>query len=414
MEIFDIIGILLTLAAIFGWINHRYLKLPNTIGLMLLSLGVSVVIIIVGQFVPSLMDSGREFVGAIDFNEALLNVMLSYLLFAGALHVNLSHLTEQGRLIGTLATVGVVISTFLVGTAMFYLLPLFGLKIAYIQCLLFGALISPTDPVAVLGFNNTTGAPKTLETKITGESLFNDGVGVVVFLALLGISRGEDASVAYIGKLFAVEVLGGILFGLVIGYIGFRLLKSMDNYQIEVIITLAMVTGGYSLAQHLHISGPLAMVVAGLMIGNQGRTLAMSDTTRQHLDKFWELIDEGLNAVLFVLIGLELMILEIKPTYLLVGLCAIVVTLGARLVAVSVPVKFLQRFREFSPKVIRILTWGGLRGGISVALVLSLDKGEVRDLFLTATYVVVIFSIAVQGLTLKYLFDPKPGAKGSH
>ncbi len=410
MNVFDIAGVLLALAAVFGWINHRYLKLPTTIGLMLLSLAVSLVLIMVGQFAPEILEAEREFVESIDFNRTLLNFMLSYLLFAGALHVNLTDLAEQKHLIAILATVGVVLSTFIVGTAMYFLLPLFGLEISYIHCLVFGALISPTDPVAVLGILKKAGAPKSLETKITGESLFNDGVGVVVFLALLEISQGHDATAAYIGKLFLVEVGGGLLFGYILGKIAFHMLRTLDNYQVEILITLALVTGGYGLAQHLHISGPLAMVVAGLMIGNTGRAKAMSEQTKKRLDNFWELIDEGLNAVLFVLIGLEIMILAWDVPYVIIGLIAIAIVLCARGIAVSIPVLILKRFRTFSPRVIRILTWGGLRGGISVALALSLAKGETRDLFLTVTYIVVIFSIAVQGLTLKRFFKTDPAA----
>ena len=241
---------------------------------------------------------------------------------------------------------------------------------------------------------------------MTGESLFNDGVGVVVFLALVGIAAsGGHVDAGHIGELFLVEVVGGLALGAALGLIGFFLLKTIDNYQVEVLVTLAIVTGGYSLASYLHTSGPLAMVIAGLMIGNQGRAFAMSDTTREHLDKFWELIDEILNAMLFVLIGLELMIVPLNANYFLLGVIAIAIVLTARFIAVSIPVSILKRFREFSPGVVKVLTWGGIRGGISVALALSLKPGPERDLFLTMTYVVVIFSIAVQGLTLRFLFS---------
>ena len=275
---------------------------------------------------------------------------------------------------------------------------------SYIYCLLFGALISPTDPVAVLGILKKAGVPKSLETKITGESLFNDGVGVVVFITILKIATKEETlSAGLVFHEFAVEAVGGILFGIALGALGFFMLKSIDNYQVEVLITLAMVAGGYSLAMYLHISGPLAMVVAGLMTGNHGRKLAMSDTTRRHLDMFWELVDEVFNAVLFVLIGLELLIIEWTPKSLAAGLIAIPLVLLARLTAVSFPVSILKLFRDFTPGAIPMLTWGGLRGGISVALALAMPKGPERDLFLTMTYVVVIFSIAVQGLTLRRL-----------
>ncbi len=407
MSIFEIVALLLSLTALLGFINIRYLKLPTTIGIMLISLVLSLILVILGQFFPAVSATAQSIVDQVDFREALLDVMLSYLLFAGALHVNLEDLAKQKFVIALMATLGVVISTFIVGTAFYYLLPLFGFETRYLYCLLFGALISPTDPVAVLGILKQAGVSRSLETKITGESLFNDGVGVVVFLALLGIATGEhELSAGHIGHLFAVEVAGGIAFGAAIGAIGYFLLKKIDNYQVEVLITLALVTGGYSLASHWHLSGPLAMVVAGLMIGNQGRTLAMSDQTRHHLDLFWELVDEILNAMLFTLIGLELILIagDFSWSTLSLGIIAIAVVLAARFVAVVVPVTLLRPFRQFSDNVIRMLTWGGLRGGISVALALALPEEVGRPVFLKLTYIVVIFSIAVQGLTVGTLY----------
>ena len=415
MDAFNIAAILLTLAALFGYANYRWLKLPTTIGVMLISLVFSLVLIAVGSVNRGVVDHARTILEAVDFDDTLLKIMLGYLLFAGALHVDLSDLRSQKRVIGILATVGVITTTFLVGTAMYFLLQVFGIQqpgggnVPFIYCLLFGALVAPTDPVAVLGILKTAGAPKSLETKITGESLFNDGVGVVVFLFVLELAREKletgkvHLDFAMAGQLFAVEVAGGIALGLVLGYIGYQLLKSIDQYQIEVLISLALVTGGYSLATFLHTSGPLAMVVAGLMIGNHGRTFAMSDTTRDHLDKFWELADEILNAMLFVLIGLEILILEFNSTHMIIGFIAIAVVLGARFVSVGLPVLLMRRTRPFSPRAIRILTWGGLRGGISVALALAIPAEAERNLFLTATYIIVVFSIAVQGLTLKHL-----------
>ncbi|MEO0415677.1 MAG: sodium:proton antiporter, partial [Verrucomicrobiota bacterium] len=386
MSVFEIIAIVLTIAAVLGFINHRFVKLPTTIGIMLFSMLFSLCLVIAGQFIPAIGDAANSVIGQVDFEEVLLDVMLSYLLFAGALHVDLSNLAKQSKLIAIMATLGVCLSTFLVGTVMYYLLPLFGIEIQYIYCLLFGALISPTDPVAVLGILKKAGVRKSMETKITGESLFNDGVGVVVFLAILGISKGKlEFTFGDIAHLFAVEALGGIVLGLVLGFIGFWMLRTIDNYQIEVLITLALVTGGYAFALALHLSGPLAMVVAGLMIGNQGRLLAMSETTREHLDLFWELIDEILNALLFALIGLELILVadKVQPIWLGIGALTIVVVLACRFVAVSVPVTILRPFQKFSPGVIRMLTWGGLRGGISGALALALPKEGGRDLFLT-------------------------------
>lgn len=404
MSAFELASILLAIAALLGYVNLRFLKLPTTIGIMLITMGFSVSLIILGQFFPSVPLAARQIISQIDFNETLLDVMLSFLLFAGALHVDLSDLARQKRIIAFMATLSVLISTFLIGTTVFYLLPFFHVNLSYLHCLLFGALISPTDPVAVLGILKNAGAPESLRTKITGESLFNDGVGVVVFLALLGIATGHgELSLGHIGQLFLIEVLGGIIFGGVLGALGFYMLKSIDDYQIEVLITLALVTGGYSLAHYLHTSGPLAMVVAGLMIGNHGRTLAMSNITRKHLDLFWELIDEILNAVLFTLIGLELLIIPFTSKTLLLGVICIPLVIAARFIAVGVPVTLLRPWRKFSRGVIPILTWAGLRGGISVALALSLPENAGRPLFLALTYIIVVFSLTVQGLTIKPL-----------
>ena len=408
MEAFDIIGILLTLSAVFGFFNYKYIKLPTTIGLMLLGLIFSLIIIITGTFNNDFYVFAQNFVNDVRLDESLLGIMLSYLLFAGALHVKLEDLASQKWVIAILATIGVILSTFIIGTLSYFLMMALGIKINFIYCLLFGALISPTDPVAVLGILKKAGAPKSLETKITGESLFNDGVGVVVFIAILGIATGEnDATFAAIGKLFLIVVLGGIAIGFVIGLLAFLMLRSIDQYQVEVLITLALVTGGYSLAHNLHTSGPLAMVVAGLMIGNQGRILAMSEKTEEHLDSFWELIDEILNAILFLVIGLEILVLAFQMNHIIFGIIAIPLTLAVRMLAVSLPAILLRKKANFSKGTIKALTWGGLRGGISLALALSIPKGAERDVLLTATYIVVIFSIAVQGLTLKHFLPKK-------
>ena len=404
MGIFDIAACLITLAALFGYVNLRFIKLPTTIGVMLISLCFSLGLVLLSFINPAIVETGKQFMENIDFNEAVLDCMLSFLLFAGALHVDINDLANQKRVIAVLASVGVVLSTFIVGTIIYFLLGAFGIEFSYIYCLLFGALVSPTDPVAVLGILKTAGVPKSLETKITGESLFNDGVGVVVFLAILGIATGKsDGSFGDIAHLFLMEAGGGVVLGAVFGALAYYLLKTIDNYQVEVLVTLSLVMGVYSLALAWHMSGPLAMVVAGLMIGNHGRRLAMSDPTRDHLDKFWELIDEVFNAILFVLIGLEFLVLSITGHNVLLGIIAIPIVLLARLTAVSIPIAALKPFQTFTKGVIPILTWGGLRGGISVALALAIPAGPEREVFLTMTYVIVIFSIAVQGLTLKPL-----------
>jgi len=333
--------------------------------------------------------------------------MLSALLFAGALHVHLEELNKQKWVVAILASVGVLASTFMIGFASYEIFALLGLDIPLIYCLLFGSLISPTDPIAVMGILKTIGAPKSLETKIAGESLFNDGVAIVIFLVLLsfaGAGHGDsDMNASGIALLFAQEALGGALFGFIIGYITYHMLSSIDNYQVEILLTLALVLGGYALASALHISGPIAVVVAGLLIGNKGRKFAMSDKTRLHLDNFWELIDEILNAILFVLIGLEVLLLSFEIQYLWAGLIMIPITLLARFISVGTPVAIMKLRKSFSPRIIRILTWGGLRGGISIALVLSLPASEHREALLVITYIIVIFSIIVQGLTIEKL-----------
>jgi CPA1 family monovalent cation:H+ antiporter len=401
MKLFNILAILVTLAAAFSYVNHRYIRLPNTIGLMLISLLVSLGLIALGPLGLGLEEDARHLLENIDFDETLLHGMLSFLLFAGALHVNLGDLAKQKWFIGTLATFSVVGSTFIIGFISWWLLTFMGFELPLIYCLLFGALISPTDPIAVLGILKKAGVPDSLETKITGESLFNDGVAVVVFLVFLEIAKGaHDITVLMVAGLFLTEALGGVVYGLTIGAATYWLLKSVDNYQVEVLISLALVTGGFALADVLHISGPLAIVVAGLLIGNHGRLLAMSERTRDRLDTFWELLDEVLNAVLFVLIGLELLILTFSRMYFIAGLLLIPLVLVARFLSEGFPVIILRLFRSFSPNVIKILTWGGLRGGISVALALSLPPGKYRDTILAITYVIVVFSIIVQGLTI--------------
>jgi CPA1 family monovalent cation:H+ antiporter len=412
MSFFEIIAILTSLAAVFGFLNARTVRLPTTIGIMLIALVFSLLFIAVGSSLPGVKEWGVQLLAGIDFNQALMHGMLGFLLFAGALHVNFAELVGQYRVIGSLATMGVVVSTFLIGTLLWYILALTPAAMSYGYCLLFGALISPTDPIAVLSILKSAKAPKSLEVKITGESLFNDGVGVVIFLVILEIvSAGQKFSASHVGFLLIQEAGGGALFGLGIGYLAYRMLKEIDDYQVEVMITLALVTGGYVLAEWLHLSAPIAMVVAGLLIGNRGRQFAMSEKTRHDLDTFWELIDSVLNAILFTLLGLEVMILDFSPLSMTLGLAAICIVLAGRLISVAIPITILKRWRTFSPKVVRILTWGGLRGGISVALALSLPTSPERDLILIMTYTVVVFSIVVQGLSIGRLVAGVVGSK---
>lgn len=404
MDLFTILAILITLTAVLSYINVRYIGMPVTIGVMLIALVLSLMLNLLGSFGLGLERQAETLLRSIDFDKTVLHGMLSFLLFAGALHIDINDLIELKWSIGALATVGTLISTFLVGTLAWLVLAWLGIGLSYLYCLVFGALISPTDPVAVLGILKTARAPRSLEMRITGESLFNDGVGIVVFLVVLEMATGTHGVTAGdIALLFVQEAIGGALFGLGAGYAAYQMLKSVDNYQVEILITLALVAGGYALAHTLHLSGPIAIVVAGLLIGNHGRLFGMSEKTRAHLDVFWELVDEILNAVLFVLIGLEILVLTFTKQYLLASLLIIPLVLLARFIAIGIPITVLRSFRPFSPGAVRIMTWGGLRGGISVALALSLPVGPERDVILAITYAVVVFSIVVQGLTLGHV-----------
>ncbi len=513
MGLLDVSGILLAVAALLAWLNHKVLRLPTTIGLMLLALLHALGVLVVERFVaPGLGVEAwsQRLLDAVDFDKALMEGMLGFLLFAGALHVKLSDLKRQTVVVALLATAGVAVTTALVGGATFGVTQLLGVELPLIYCFIFGALIAPTDPIAVLAIMKKVGAPKTLETKLAGESLFNDGVGVVVFLAMLGVagighgsgqhdatsprpeaepvasvingagapptpdadspvrhephdggrarsaadsaqtpyedllvfppewtlgpqqleimrrasatdssavesgsnhSVGQDqtdigqTSISDVAELFAVEVLGGLGLGFALGLVAFALLWRIDDYKTEVLITLATVTGGYTLCTALHVSGPLAMVVAGLLLGNTGRAFAMSATTAEHLDTFWELVDEILNAVLFVLIGLEVLVVSLRGDFVLAGLCMVPLVLLARWLSVGGVVSVLRPGRDFTPHAVKVVTWAGLRGGISVALALSLTDAEhaargATELIVTMTYVVVAFSILVQGLTV--------------
>ncbi len=405
MGLVNTITIVVCLSALFGYLNHRFLKLPIKIGLMVIALTMSLVLVLLNYLGVGLAGEARALVQGIDFNVTLMQGMLSFLLFAGALHVNLDDLFEQKWIIAVLASFGVALSTFIVGTLAYYAFGVVGLDLPYIYCLLFGALISPTDPIAVVGIMKLAGAPKPLETKMIGESLFNDGIGIVIFLALLDVAVTGEASVPAIATLFVGEAIGGALIGLALGYPAYRMLRSTNQYQVEILITLALVMGGYQLASAVHASGPIAVVVIGLLIGNHGRRFAMSDATREHLDSFWELIDELLNAILFVLIGLVVVDITFRVDYLEAALIAIPIVLFSRFVCVGLPIQLMSLAREFSNRATLILTWGGLRGGISVALALSLPQGPARDAIISITYGVVAFSIIVQGLTIRRVIE---------
>ena len=406
MDYFVIASILVFISALFGYLNVRFIKLPNTIGLTVITILFTVVIFGISYFDDKLLRAERFIITHIDFKSVLLDIMLSFLLFAGALHTDLRKLKEQRWPVLVFATFGVLVSTFLIGISVYYVFMAIGLNVEFIYCLLFGALISPTDPIAVLGILKQAGAPKKLEIKIVGESLFNDGVGVVVFLTIFGLAKGgeEGFSLSDVLELFAVEVFGGLLLGVFLGWATYRLMRSINDYNIEVIITLATVMTGTILAQYLHVSSPLAMVVAGLIVGgDRVRRAAMSELTETYVDKFWELIDILLNTLLFVLIGMEILVLDLEPTYILAGVLVIPIALICRYLSLVVPVNFFKKKLEFVPKTTLIMTWGGLRGAISIALALGLTQTMERDLFLVVTYIVVIFSIVIQGLTIENL-----------
>lgn len=451
MDLFTIASIIMTLSALFGFVNARLLRLPNTIGLMVVAIAFTMLLYASALVDDRILQFAKYLIGLIDFQEVLLDVMLGFLLFAGAMHTNFAQLRVQRWPVLLFSTLGVVASTFLVGIFVFYAFTALDLDVKFIHCLLFGALISPTDPIAVLGILKQAKVPKKLETKIVGESLFNDGVGVVVFLTIFSLAGGgqhgagqhgakhdaflqttstadasatteleeepdaesaqpEDgehpvnntqASLQSVATLFGVEVFGGILLGLALGTLTLRLMRSIDDYEIEVMLTLACVMGGYSLASYLHLSAPLAIVVAGLIVGNERfRGTSMSRETELYIDRFWEMLDILMNAVLFVLIGLEILILNVTPTFVYAAAIAIAIVLASRYLSLLLPVWFFAKRLDFVPHTLSIMTWGGLRGGISIALALQLTNEMSRDLFLTVTYGVVIFSIIVQGLTV--------------
>ena len=408
MSVFEIGAFLIGLTALFGYINHRYLRAPQTIGLVLIALAASMALLLIESLIPGANVDAliTSVLDQIDFHETLMHGMLSFLLFAGALHVDFSELRSRYRSVGLMATLGTLLSTLLIATGTWIAAGLAGYSIPFLWALIFGALISPTDPVAVLGLFKTIRVPKSLKVTLAGESLFNDGMGVVVFTVIVGIAvQGTDPGLLHIGELFVVEVLGGCVLGLVGGYIGYRAMYRVNEPILEVLITLAVVMVGYALAIRLGISGPIAMVVAGLFIGNEGMTYAVSENSRDYLQKFWSLLDEIVNSVLFLLIGLELLIIARTGTGSWMGLIVVPIALAGRWLSVYVSTTLLSRWETFARGAVPVLTWGGLRGGIAVALALSLPANEYRPFILSITYVVVLFSIIVQGLTVGRLIQ---------
>ncbi|MEX8548819.1 MAG: cation:proton antiporter [Mucilaginibacter sp.] len=402
MLIYQIITVIILFTTVFAYVNDKYIKWPSTIGIMALSLMASLIIVMFGSFVPATTASLVKLIKTIDFQQVLLQVMLGFLLFAGAMQVDYQKLRKEVLLVLVLATLGVLISTFLVSVLSYYLFALFQLPVPYIYCLLFGTLISPTDPIAVMGILRKAGIPESLELKITGESLFNDGVAVVLFLTVteVAVMGADQMTVWRIGSLFLREAIGGLVFGTALGYLGYFILRSINNYRVEVLITLSMVMPGYALASYLHVSGALAMVVAGLMLGNKVRNTAMSRKSWDYLGKFWGLIDEIFNAVLFLLIGFEMLVVEITLPIVSIGLAMILAVLFARWVSVLFPVWLLRGKIKFEKNALTILTWGGLRGALSVALALSIPATMHKNEFVLITYIIVVFSIMIQGLTI--------------
>ena len=405
LSLFEIAALLLGLSALFGWLNHYVIHLPHTIGLVVMALLASLTLLGADALFPDagLLAPLQSAIASIDFYATVMEGMLAFLLFAGALHVDFAYLRSQAWAIGLMASVGVVLSTAIVGTGFFFICQALGTPIPFIWALVFGALISPTDPVAVLSLLKSINVPHALEAKIAGESLFNDGVGIVVFLILLQIatSPGGEVTALTVAELFFLEAGGGAILGAITGFIAYRAMATIDDHAIEILITLGIVACTYAIALRLHLSGPIAVVITGLLIGNRGARIGMSEGTRANLFSFWEMIDEILNSVLFLLIGLEILVITIDPSFAWIAVASIPLVLAARFIAVSIPITLLSLRQTFSSGSIPVLTWGGLRGGISVALVLSLPAIPEKPVLLIATYAVVLWTVIVQGLTVK-------------
>jgi len=397
----EILTLTIVLAALFAYLNNRVLKWPAAIGMAALSLLFSIILLSIGHSHFTLSKKAVQLATSVDFQDLLMNFMLSFLLFAGAIHIDAAALRRQRWPVMILATVATLLSTGMVGLLTWWVFGAFHYSIPFIHCLLFGALISPTDPVAVLSILRQANIPGSLELKVTGESLFNDGVAVVIFISILQLAQpGANVSALSVTTLFLREAVGGVAFGALLGYAGYFALRPIDDYKVEILLTLALVMGGYYLAGQLNVSGPLAMVVAGIITGNKTRREAFSTLSKDYFGKFWELIDEILNAVLFLFIGLEMLIIRIDSLIMLIGAICIFICLLARWLSVSLPVWLLRRRLRFEKNSVAILTWGGLRGGISVAMALSLGTEMHRNEWVSITYMIVLFSILVQGLSI--------------
>lgn len=404
MDAYTIASIILTLAVLIAYINHRFIQIPASIAVMLGALSISLFLIIIDNVTSvSIAKDLSHLLMRTDFHNLLLNGMLSFLLFAGAMHIDLSHLKSQRWEIGTLAIFSTIVSTLLIGYAVYYLLPLLGMHIPLLDCLLFGALISPTDPIAVLSITKQINAPRRLETIISGESLFNDGVAIVIFVILFNlVVHHQSPTFSLVAEMFVREAIGGIVFGTLLGLITTQLLKQCREINIIILITVAIVTGGYHLALAIGVSGPLAMVMAGILVGN-GMHKIFAESYCKQIIIFWDIIDELLNAALFLLIGFEMLTIKTTTVTFIAMIGVIPLALLVRWVTVAIPIKLLERWRHQLPYSVSILTWGGLRGGLAVALALSIPHSHDRNFMLALTYSIVVFSIIVQGLTMKPL-----------
>lgn len=403
MNIYLALTILISLSAGFAYLNQRFIKLPFVIGLFALSTVLSVFVISSKLWLDIPIDQIKSYIELMQINKIILNILLGFLLFAGAMQISWEDMKKQLRPIATFALGGVLLSTLIIAGLFYGLTQAFNTPIDFIQCLIFGALISPTDPIAVIGILTKANVPKKTEYTLVGESLFNDGVGVVVFLALLEAVKSGEFSFSHFGILFLQEAVGGVMLGLALGYSLHLLLKSIDHYESEILLTLAFVMAGYSFCNYIHVSGPLAMVVMGLMVGNFKQSITMSDVTHEHVHKFWELVDVVLNAILFILIAFVIIVIEFETKYIFVGLISVLIVLLSRVIIVYAPHLLFPKLLNLNKSEIKIIIWGGLRGGLSLAMVLSLPQSETKVVIMIATYFCVLFSIMIQGLTIEKL-----------